>query len=99
MENISQNLPSVLTSESVAATGITATEATVVGLPPLGKKRKPNANGPRKTSPAGTTLSNYLMKQFLLQHANTVIKNTYVTQKPMELPTCLHTQRCVSRIH
>jgi hypothetical protein len=52
MENISQNLPSVLTSESVAATGITATEATDVGLPPLGKKRKPNANGPRKTSPA-----------------------------------------------
>jgi hypothetical protein len=52
MENISQNLPSVLTSESVAATGITATEATAVGLPPLGKKRKPNANGPRRSSPA-----------------------------------------------
>ncbi|GAU51333.1 hypothetical protein TSUD_412800 [Trifolium subterraneum] len=51
MESTSQNLPSVLTSEGVAAT----TEATIVGLPshpPLGKRRKPNASGPRKTSAA-----------------------------------------------
>ncbi|KAI5396728.1 hypothetical protein KIW84_062815 [Lathyrus oleraceus] len=51
MENVAQNEPSSLTS-GVAATDVVANEIHVVGLPPLGKKRKQNANGPRKSSPA-----------------------------------------------
>ncbi|CAK8575215.1 unnamed protein product [Lathyrus sativus] len=51
MENVTQHQPSTLTS-GVVATDVAATEIHVVGLPPLGKKRKPNANGPRKSSPA-----------------------------------------------
>ncbi|CAK8561916.1 unnamed protein product [Lathyrus sativus] len=51
MENVTQHQPSTLTS-GVVATDVAAIEIHVVGLPPLGKKRKPNANGPRKSSPA-----------------------------------------------
>lgn len=51
MENVTQNQPSSLTS-GVGATDVAANEIHVVGLPPLGKKRKQNANGPRKSSPA-----------------------------------------------
>ncbi|CAL5204547.1 unnamed protein product [Lathyrus oleraceus] len=51
MENVTQNQPSSLTS-GVAAADVAANEIHVVGLPPLGKKRKQNANGPRKSSPA-----------------------------------------------
>lgn len=45
MENVTQNQPSSLTS-GVGATDVAANEIHVVGLPPLGKKRKQNANGP-----------------------------------------------------
>ncbi|KAI5414187.1 hypothetical protein KIW84_058356 [Lathyrus oleraceus] len=51
MVNVTQNQPSSLTS-GVGATDVAANEIHVVGLPPLGKKRKQNANGPRKSSPA-----------------------------------------------
>lgn len=50
MENVTQNQPSSLTS-GVAATDVAANKIHVVGLPPLGKKRKQNSNGPRKSSP------------------------------------------------
>ncbi|CAL5187839.1 unnamed protein product [Lathyrus oleraceus] len=51
MENVTQNQPSSLTF-GVAATDVAANKIHVVGLPPLGNKRKQNANGLRKSSPA-----------------------------------------------
>jgi hypothetical protein len=60
MESISQNLSSTLTSGSANVAEPTeqvavAAQVPVVGLPPLpclAKRRKPNAGGPRRSSPA-----------------------------------------------
>ncbi|CAK8534799.1 unnamed protein product [Lathyrus sativus] len=50
MENDTQHQPSTLTS-SVDAIDVATTEIHAIGFSPLGKKRKQNANGPRKSSP------------------------------------------------